>query len=428
MFRITRRLRVSLLVATFAAAADVRAQPLPVVANASDYAGVYLGEGSFREVAVSPRTVQGKKVLILTNLQDGVVRVLFPRGADAFVAGPSLFAADPPSMWATFVRGADGGVASLALEEPGGLRTSGVRARLRAEELEVRRDDVSLRATLLSPLGAAGRRPLVVLVPGSEGEEDRHSLDALPYLLARRGFAVLAYDKRGTGGSGGTWDVSHDVLAADLVTWLDFVAARPDVGDCVTLIGFSEGAWVAPLAATLSPRVRRIVALAGGALPKTESFLHQRRVRGAARGLTGESLERELAPARELLAASAARVREGGATAFDLRQAHDPAAQWAAFRGPVLFLIGEVDAQVPPEPSARRIREVLATAGNPDFTVRVLPRAHHGMFLGTTGAPEEMERLQVGALAPGYLETLLPWLVERSPAASSTPAGLTCPP
>lgn len=78
--------------------------------------------------------------------------------------------------------------------------------------------------------------------------------------------------------SEGTWDVAHPVLVDDLAAAAEWLRARGDVADNVGLIGFSEGSWIAPLAAARTDAVTFIVALSGGGLPKAESFLHRERM------------------------------------------------------------------------------------------------------------------------------------------------------
>ena len=61
-----------------------------------------------------------------------------------------------------------------------------------------------LAGRLLRPPGR-GPFPAVVIVPGSEPAH-RTTYDLWAYFFAAHGFAVLTYDKRGVGASGGTYD------------------------------------------------------------------------------------------------------------------------------------------------------------------------------------------------------------------------------
>ena len=133
---------------------------------------------------------------------------------------------------------------------------------------------VTLACTLTKPNGA-GPFAAVVLATGS-GPQDRDEtlMGHKPFLvlsdaITRAGLAVLRCDDRGHAASTGTFatattlDFAQDALAA--VAWL---RARPDVArDRVGIVGHSEGATVAAIAAADSRDVAFIVMLAGPALP-----------------------------------------------------------------------------------------------------------------------------------------------------------------
>ena len=113
----------------------------------------------------------------------------------------------------------------------------------------------TLAGTLFTP-----KHPVaaIVLVHGS-GQEKR--LVELAARLAGRGFAVLTYDKRGVGESGGVYagpevgtnnvDAANlDLLAADASAATDALVARlPARQRPVGLAGGSQAGWVIPLAA-----------------------------------------------------------------------------------------------------------------------------------------------------------------------------------
>jgi alpha/beta superfamily hydrolase len=386
-----------------AAAAPVDAFPLT---------GLYAGEGPHQMVAVSPRTLGEETVLVFTDLGTGDVRAMFPAGDGVYAAGETMVKPEPAAYRLTF---RPGGALEIR-ETASGAAWNARKLSARREEVELQGEGAVLRGTLHLPPSGAGPFPGAVLVGGSEADGDRHSFDALPYVLAHRGIAVLAYDKRGTGASEGSWDVAHDPLAADLLAALAFLDARDDLSDTLGVIGFSEGSWVAPLAASRSEAIDFIVAISGGVLPKAESFLHKARRELEEQGLAGEALETAFAEKQAVIEASADREFEGeGVTPFDQRMLHDPEPQWVAFRGPVLALFGEWDTLVPAERSAARLREVLTKARHPDFTIRVFPKAHHSLFLGVTGSPSEFARMEgIRGYVPGYWETLLSWLDGRA--------------
>ncbi|WP_374525132.1 alpha/beta hydrolase family protein [Sphingopyxis sp.] len=108
-----------------------------------------------------------------------------------------------------------------------------------------------LTGMLIEPPGADPKRPLVVMVHGSE----RTSPIGGPYgyAMAAQGLSVFVYDKRGTGASEGDYTQNFELLAEDAAKALD--SARRTAAGRFGRAGFfggSQGGWVAPRAATLT--------------------------------------------------------------------------------------------------------------------------------------------------------------------------------
>ncbi|MGH3388269.1 MAG: alpha/beta hydrolase family protein, partial [Actinomadura sp.] len=113
---------------------------------------------------------------------------------------------------------------------------------------------LTLHGTVLAPEKAAPRRPGVVLVTGSGSGVPREHLLTEATEFARRGLAVLIYDKRSVGYT--TFRRSYSELADDALAALRTLRAQPGVDPTkVGLWGLSEGGWVVPLAASRSADV-----------------------------------------------------------------------------------------------------------------------------------------------------------------------------
>jgi pimeloyl-ACP methyl ester carboxylesterase len=125
-------------------------------------------------------------------------------------------------------------------------------------------DGVGLVGSLAVPRRGAVGRPGLVLVGGS-GPSDRHNgglFDDIHRHLVAAGIVVLAYDKRGAGGSSGEWAAADvDLLAADAAAALTVLRNHPAVSsESVGLLGHSEGGWVAlRVAARLIPPAHLIL-------------------------------------------------------------------------------------------------------------------------------------------------------------------------
>lgn len=121
---------------------------------------------------------------------------------------------------------------------------------IRVTETEFASSGTLLRGQLIEPLDAGSETSLVVLAHGSEESGWIESV-AYPYQLVGRGVSVFVYDKRGTGRSDGTYSQNFPQLADDLVAASS--EAKRLAGDQFGrfgLLGFSQGGWIAPLAAT----------------------------------------------------------------------------------------------------------------------------------------------------------------------------------
>ena len=384
----------------------------PTLADVLPYAGSYrAGPGQEIVIYVQPNTPMGP-MLVLSDLGTDEVRVLFPAARDSFVAGPELVRPAPEQFAASFVR--DGTGVPSAVRLAGAWFGAGVVAQrnpVRTTALQFRNGSVSLEGTIYLP--ALPSRTAIVLANGSE-DNDRHSFGDLPYILANHGLVVLAYDKRGTGESGGSWqDAGLDQLADDLLAGVAALRARPDLRiDRVGIIGTSEGGWVAPLAASRTSGIAFIAAISGGSSTKGETFIYKDRRRAEEQGLSGAALDSVVRSSRQIIEASRKRVAADSApTGFDRRVTYDPTEDWQKFRGPILSLGGEFDVLEDATQSADRLRRILLDAGHGDFTIKVFPRAHHMLFVGATGLPSEFAAMRgIHSVAPGYRDVLLRWL------------------
>lgn len=342
-------------------------------------------------------------------------------------------------------------VAEPEMEEP---------APYRAEEVSFENGDIHLEGTLTLPEGT-GPFPGVVLITGS-GPQDRDEVVAgfpvfrlLSDHLTRRGIAVLRYDDRGVGGSTGSVSSSTTSdFAGDALAGIARLSEHPDVDPArVGLVGHSEGAVVAALAASRSEAVRFAVMLAGSTVPGTEILYVQSAAIQRASGVPEDRIEWNTDFQRRLFAALeagedleahreelGAAIREGIEALPEAQRAsiadldgyvqtqvsqqidglqspwyryfltYDPAESLQGTRVPVLALFGELDLQVVVEQNRGPMEEGLA--GNPDATIQVLPRANHLFQAATTGSPAEYALLEQD-FVDGFLETISDWILAR---------------
>ena len=139
-------------------------------------------------------------------------------------------------------------------------------------------------AGMLTVPAGVGPFPAVALLSDA-GPQDRNGtvgdyapLGQLADYLTRRGIAVLRYDDRGVGESGGEAAVATTPeLAADARAALAFLRTRPDLmSNQLGLVGHGEGGSVALLAAAGSLPPAYVVALAPNGLLGSDIAMQQR--------------------------------------------------------------------------------------------------------------------------------------------------------
>ena len=121
--------------------------------------------------------------------------------------------------------------------------------------------------TLAASYSSAGETAVVALHGASGGTRDHPLYRHLHQVLPPIGIGVVTFDRRGEGQSTGDPSGGNfEVQARDALAVAEAVGA-PRTG----LWGFSQGAWVAPLAATMSPAIAFLVLIAStGVTPSAQ--------------------------------------------------------------------------------------------------------------------------------------------------------------
>jgi pimeloyl-ACP methyl ester carboxylesterase len=307
-----------------------------------------------------------------------------------------------------------------------------------------------LAGTLTIPEGD-GPFPAVVLISGS-GPQDRDEQLAghRPFLvladhLTRAGIAVLRYDDRGYGESGGDLEGTSADLATDASAAFEYLSARPETGS-VGLLGHSEGGMIAPLVAIGDPAVAFVVMLAGPGETGAELLIQQAGLIPEAEGVPQDIVDWQVAFAESAIAAAASDLDDDAATTEMRRISEeamasappsiagsadvedliagaaeyltpwmryflrfDPRPVLAALEVPVLALFGEVDLQVPAVSNAAAVDASL-TGDHPATEVVIVPGVNHLFQHSETGKVTEYAHL-TETMAPEVLERISAWIL-----------------
>lgn len=323
---------------------------------------------------------------------------------------------------------------------------------------------VKLAGTLTRP-DSPGPFPAMVLVSGSGPlDRDESMFGHKPFLvladyLSRRGIAVLRPDSRGVGGSSGDlWGATARDLTDDVLAGVDYLKGRGEIDPTrIGLLGHSEGAALAAMAASRRGDVAFLVMLAGPVALGAEVIARQVELIATAESkdpadidewreanrtvyrILREEPDQAAAEAkiRDVLApfiaaspdrpGKAAKIIEDSykkvlfSTWFRSFLESDPGAALRRVACPVLAINGEKDLQVDPRQNLPLIEDALREGGNPDFTIRELPGLNHLFQHCRTGSPAEYPRIEE-TLAPEVLELIAAWVVERVTGPTEGPS------
>ena len=287
------------------------------------------------------------------------------------------------------------------------------------EKLAVDADGTTL-AVSFSP---AGRTAGVAIHGASAGTREHPLYEHLHAVLPPAGIGVATFDRRGEGDSTGRpsrgrfEEQARDALA---------VAAALPV-DRIGLWGFSQGGWVAPIAAAMSQAVSFLVLIASTGVSPAEQMRHATAEQVRRAGFGPDDVDRARAlrqrfedwvehPEEEaglrlsadLAAASRApwwdraylprHLPDADGRARWLEEMQfDPVPIFASVTVPTLLFYGTDDGLIPVDASVAAWRR----AGGDAVDVTLIPDASHALTLLD------------GQLAPAYEDRLLAWLAQR---------------
>ena len=160
------------------------------------------------------------------------------------------------------------------------------------KEVRIPSAGIELAGTLSLPVGP-GPHPAVVLIHGGNPDDRDGGHGGFPMFkdladhLAAAGIAVLRYDDRGMGESGGgpKWDYGYDHYVDDVEAATALLRGVMEIDSgWVGLVGFSLGGNIAASVAGRTKDVAFVVSLAGPAVPGEAVFLAFRRFLETAAG------------------------------------------------------------------------------------------------------------------------------------------------
>jgi pimeloyl-ACP methyl ester carboxylesterase len=285
-------------------------------------------------------------------------------------------------------------------------------ARYTSRDVAIRASDgVTLAGTLTIPDAASTPMPGFVFVHGS-GCIDRDEtigpnkiFAQLANRLSNDGYAVLRYDKRSCGKSGGTF-APRDRLIADARDVIAYLRSQPGIDpNRIYVLGHSEGGELVPSIAIADARLRGIILLAPPALPLDQILMQQ---------LLRNTTDADRAAEEKRVHAGLDDIESGKATgAYNawLRSSFgiDPAKLIAQVPSPILIVQGGKDIQVLAADTPRLVEAAHSTHRR--LTVVMLPDDDHLFIkLGAAQTSTGGEYFTPSYLDPALFRAIESWL------------------
>ncbi len=405
----------------------------------SKYVGCYQIPDPANKAAFIPHLISYSATghLRFVNLRDGSTTLMLPVTDNKFFFAGSVMTSPVPTSTITFNVDEKGNTDKFSVQISGLAEMSGTKvSTYKVEEIQATSYGHSLAATLLLPAGNK-KYPVVIVVPGSQAlnRDDNTPYEEINTFVSN-GFGLLIYDKQGTGQSGGDWQkASYEQLAEDVLSFVKELKLRKDIDKSrIGAWGFSQGATIAPLAASLSKDISFVIMQSGGGITPAESEINQQVARMQLQKFSDTAINEAIEFMKlqfravnddkqfEMLQARITEVKTQPWLRFAFGTLprdnwlwkwwkpvvdHDPVTALEKLKIPVLVIFGTADPLVPKDSldgMIARITDAFNKGGNRSVTVRKFVGANHEIFV-------QNEKKQF-RLADGYDETLKEFILK----------------
>ncbi len=327
----------------------------------------------------------------------------------------------------------------------------------KAEEVLIinREDSIVLAGTLTTPSEGKVHNAVILISGSGPQNRDEEIMGHKPFLvlsdfLSRNGIAVLRFDERGVGYSGGDYSKANTLDLARDVKWaVEYLRSRADISK-IGLIGHSEGGIIAPIVANESNSVSFIILMAGTGLKGRDVIMDQQELISRASGASQEDIDaykylnkkifdliEDDSNSLDSLKIKITRIMKvetkGELTINQIKQQinsllspwmlfflnYDPVPVLTKVKCPVLALNGKKDLQVSYKKNLDRIYKALTgetrpdnnivTHGNTNVTSIVFEDLNHMFQKAESGHPREYSTIEE-TINPSVLSAILKWI------------------
>jgi dienelactone hydrolase len=277
-------------------------------------------------------------------------------------------------------------------------------AALQAFEVNYPSEDHTMAGTLTLPIKRSGPLPAVILISDT-GPQTRDGdspgvgglkmgiFRTIAEKLSSNGIAVLRYDDRGVGKSGGNFpaanmtDFEKDARAA-----ITYLRTLPEIDPRrIGIVGYNEGALLGAHIAAESPEIKALISMACPAR-NGEEILRWQQEKSLAR-LNLREADYKAEEQKGLAFIEAVKKAEGDVAEIEDQRinvrwfreflSYEPLPVFSRVKCPVAIIQGGKDIQVPPE-DAETLNRVLTESGNSEHELRSYPNLGH-LFTDSSG-------------------------------------------
>jgi pimeloyl-ACP methyl ester carboxylesterase len=298
------------------------------------------------------------------------------------------------------------------------------------EAVTIQATGFNIGATLTRPKSAAAgtRLPAVILLSGFAANDRDGYLAGIPVVgqlaggIAEAGFLAVRFDKRGYGQSGGRSEsATLTDYADDVRTVMRWLAARNDVDPRrIGIVGHSDGAWVALLAAARERRFAAAATLGSPATTGAELVLELQQRTLDLLTLSPEDRRKREALQKQIIAAVQSSRgladlppdirRQADTPWFQSVLTFEPAKVLEDVRQPLLILHGGVDHEVVPADAERLAQIAQKESDSPAVELVIVKGVNHLMVPAVTGEVREYGALTDRTVSADVVTALSGWL------------------
>lgn len=296
------------------------------------------------------------------------------------------------------------------------------------------KEELSLAGTLTMPKKNGPFRTLIMITGSGDHDRDETIVGHKPFKvladhLTRKGYAVLRFDDRGVGGSGGSIDgKTFARIASDVNSVIAYAKKRPEVAS-IGLLGHSEGGMIAPMVTSKNDSIDFLVLIAGPGVLGKEVLAKQQLLIKKSMGMDEKAIEqhaREYAQFEKIVFSDmpmSQKIEEAKEIYKEQQGAFEhikhylnpwfkdfllykPSEYSKGFSVPTLAIFGGKDLQVAAEQNAEPMEKLLTHKRS---NVRVYPNLNHLMQTANTGAMGEYGLIEE-TISPSVLDEIVTWL------------------